>query len=145
VSSYALPEIEPSPGGASGNSESKSFLQRAQGRFDLALMLAVGHHLRVSGGVPLQEIIDLGCGMGPMGLVFEFVPIDDPMFSTIARGRESIYSDYSLEICVALLERRGRIAMRSDLANGRTMFLLTPNSKRAGADRRGSVHAEGSG
>ena len=117
--------VRPTPASGWKNSESKSFLQRAQGRFDLTLMLAVAHHLRVSGGVPLEEIIDLGCSMGQKGLIFEFVPVDDPMFSAIARGRESIYSDYSLDKCVALLEHRGRIAMRSDLANGRTMFLLS--------------------
>jgi len=120
--------VRPTPASGWKNSESKSFLQRAQGRFDLTLMLAVAHHLRVSGGVPLEEIIDLGCSMGRKGLIFEFVPVGDPMFSAIARGRESIYSDYDLDNCMRMLERRGHIVMRRNLRNGRTIFLLSLSS-----------------
>ncbi len=114
---------QPTPAAGWKNRERKSFLERTQGRFDFALMLAVGHHLRVSAGIPLAEIVDLGISLGPKGLVFEFVPVTDPMFRAIARGREPIYTDNTLDNCAALLEQRGRIVRRQTLANGRTLFL----------------------
>ncbi len=116
---------QPTPAAGWKNRERKSFLERSQGRFDFALMLAVAHHMRVTAGVPLAEIIDLGVGVGPQGLVFEFVPVNDPMFRTIARGREPIYTDNSLENCTALLGQRGRIVRQQTLANGRTLFLVS--------------------
>jgi SAM-dependent methyltransferase len=118
----------PTPATGWRNSERKSFLDRAMGRFDVTLMLAVGHHLRVSAGVPLAEIVNLGIGLCGKALVFEFVPVSDPMFRAIARGRESIYSDCSLENCKSLLEGRGRIAMQSQLSNGRTLFAVVPST-----------------
>jgi SAM-dependent methyltransferase len=118
----------PTPATGWRNCERKSFLDRAMGRFDAVVMLAVGHHLRVSAGVPLAEIVDLGIGLSRNVLVFEFVPVSDPMFRAIARGREPIYSDYSLESCKALLERRGRIAMQRQLSNRRTLFAVLPSA-----------------
>ena len=96
---------QPTPAAGWRNAERKSFLERASGRFDLALMLAVGHHLRVTAGIPLVQIIETGLQLGRGSLLFEFVPASDPMFRTIARGRESIYTDYTAEQCEAMLSR----------------------------------------
>jgi ribosomal protein L11 methylase PrmA len=113
---------QPTPAGGWRNSERKSFLQRAIGRFDLALMLAVGHHLRVTAGVPLAQILETGLQLGGGSLLFEFVPVSDPMFRALARGREAIYSDNKVENCEALLSAMGRIELRERLPNGRTLF-----------------------
>ena len=113
---------QPTPGTGWKNGERKSFLQRAEGRFDLAMMLAVVHHLRVAAGVPLAEIIDLGVRLGAGNLVFEFVPKDDPMFRAIARGREALYTDYSELDCERLLLERLHIEDSRRLSNGRTLF-----------------------
>jgi len=128
IQPLVLDAAQPTPPTGWNNGERKSFLERSTGRFDLALMLAVGHHLRVTGGIPLEEIIGLGAGLGRNGVIFEFVPVSDPMFVAIARGREHIYTDYSLENCENLLGRRGRIAMRQELSNGRVLFLMVPTA-----------------
>lgn len=113
---------QPTPATGWRNAERKSFLERAVGRFDLALMLAVGHHLRVTAGIPLEQIVETGLQLGGGSLVFEFVPTTDPMFRTIARGREALYQDNTVQNCAALLAARGRIEMQETLQNGRTLF-----------------------
>jgi 2-polyprenyl-3-methyl-5-hydroxy-6-metoxy-1,4-benzoquinol methylase len=117
---------QPTPAAGWRNSERKSFLERATGRFDLALMLAVGHHLRVTAGVPLEQIVETGLQLGGGSLLFEFVPTVDPMFAAIARGRESLYADNTVENCEALLGARGRIESKKLLPNGRTLFWVLP-------------------
>ena len=117
---------QPTPACGWRNLERKSFLQRAAGRFDLALMLAVGHHLRVTAGVPLEQIIETGLQLGSGSLLFEFVPTPDPMFAAIARGRETLYTDNTVENCEALLAARGRIELKERLPNGRTLFWVRP-------------------
>jgi hypothetical protein len=119
---------QPTPAMGWRNSERKSFIDRASGRFDLALMLAVGHHLRVTAGVPLEQIIDMGLQLGNGSLLFEFVPTADPMFAAIARGREALYTDNSVEYCEALLAARGCIELKERLPNGRTLFWVRPAS-----------------
>jgi SAM-dependent methyltransferase len=117
---------QPTPACGWRNTERKSFLQRAAGRFDLALMLAVGHHLRVTAGVPLEQIVETGLQLGGGSLLFEFVPTPDPMFAAIARGREALYTDNTVENCAALLAARGRIELEERLPNGRTLFWVRP-------------------
>ncbi len=113
---------QPTPATGWRNAERKSFLDRASGRFDLVLMLAVGHHLRVSAGIPLAQIIETGLQLGQGSLLFEFVPTGDPMFRTIARGREAIYTDNTAGNCEAILASSGRIEMKQELPNGRTLY-----------------------
>jgi SAM-dependent methyltransferase len=117
---------QPTPACGWRNTERKSFLQRAAGRFDLALMLAVGHHLRVTAGVPLEQILETGLQLGGGSLLFEFVPTPDPMFRAIARGREALYTDNTVENCEALLAARGRIELKEQLPNARTLFWVRP-------------------
>lgn len=117
---------QPTPACGWRNTERKSFLQRAAGRFDLALMLAVGHHLRVTAGIPLEQILETGLQLGSGSLLFEFVPTPDPMFAAIARGREALYTDNTVENCEALLAVRGRIELKERLPNGRTLFWIRP-------------------
>lgn len=113
---------QPTPATGWRNAERKSFLERAGRRFDLALMLAVGHHLRVSAGIPLEQIIETGLQLGRGSLLFEFVPTTDPMFRTIARGREPLYADNTVENCESLLAARATILRKEGLPNGRTLF-----------------------
>jgi SAM-dependent methyltransferase len=116
---------KPTPASGWRNQERRSFLDRAAGRFDLVLMLAVGHHLRVTAGVPLEQIIETGVRLGNGSLLFEFVPTDDPMFRTIARGREPLYGDNTVENCERLLSSHGRIELLETLANRRTLFWVS--------------------
>ena len=82
----------PSPALGWANRECPSFLDRAAGRFDGLLMLALIHHLLVSERVPLEEILRLAAQVTKSLLVAEFVPPSDAMFRRIARGRDHLYA-----------------------------------------------------
>jgi SAM-dependent methyltransferase len=83
----------PSPGVGWRNGENPSFLTRAQGSFDLVLMLAVIHHMLVCERVPLDEILSLAVDLTTDLLVVEFVAPEDPMFQRLARGRDHLFKD----------------------------------------------------
>jgi len=83
----------PSPSVGWRNGENPSFLARAQGAFDLVLMLAVIHHMLVSERVPLNEILSLAVDLTTDLLIVEFVGADDPMFQRLTRGRDHLFKD----------------------------------------------------
>jgi SAM-dependent methyltransferase len=73
------------------NDEYSAFLDRARGRFDLVLMLAVLHHLLVTERVPLDEVMELAAAITRDSLVIEYVGPDDVMFRKLARGRDHLF------------------------------------------------------
>jgi SAM-dependent methyltransferase len=80
----------PSPGLGWRNDENASFLARAEQRFDVALLLAVVHHLTVTDGVSLPEVFRLMAEIVTKGLVVEFIPPTDSMFRRIIRNKEHL-------------------------------------------------------
>ena len=80
----------PSPGLGWRNLEQESFLSRARGRFDAALLLAVIHHLTVTDGIPLADVLCLVAELVTKGAVVEYVPAEDPMFQRIVRNKEHL-------------------------------------------------------
>jgi len=115
----------PTPAAGWDNSESMGFLERARGRFDLVLMLAVIHHLRATAGIPVTRILDLAHSLTGGQLVIEQVPVADPMFQRLSRGRDSLFADAERGAFEAELERRFSIETRHELPNGRTLYLAT--------------------
>jgi SAM-dependent methyltransferase len=113
----------PTPATGWRNRESDSFLARAADRFDLVLMLAVVHHLRVTEGVPIAEQFDAIAGVTRRHLLVEFVPIKDPMFAAIARGREPLYADCERAEFEAALSQQFQVEKSRELPNGRVLFL----------------------
>jgi len=87
----------PSPAVGWRNRECPSFLDRARGKFDLVLMLAILHHLLVSERIPVLEILDLARELTTDWLLIEYVDPQDPMFQRIARGRDKLHSGLSAE------------------------------------------------
>jgi SAM-dependent methyltransferase len=83
----------PSPAVGWRNAECSSFLDRAAGKFDGVLMLAVLHHLLVGERIPLREIATVAASLCRKVLVIEYVGKDDVMFRRIARGREALFQD----------------------------------------------------
>ena len=79
------------------NQEFPSFLERAEGRFDMVLMLAVLHHILVTDQIPLDMIIDLAARLTKNMLIIEFVSPKDEMFVRLSRGREYLYEGLTLE------------------------------------------------
>ena len=72
------------------NREQASFGARAEGRFEVALMLAVVHHLTVTDGVPLPDVFDLIASLVTKGIIVEYVPPEDPMFQKLIRNKEHL-------------------------------------------------------
>jgi len=113
----------PTPALGWDNSETAAFIDRAGGRFDLVLLLAVIHHLRATAGVPIARILELAEALTRSHVLIEQVPLADPMFRRLSRGRDELYTDAERDAFEAELGRRFSIETRHELANGRTLYL----------------------
>lgn len=119
------------PSAAKGwrNRESASFLERAIGGFDLVLMLAVLHHLLVTERVPLNEALDLAADLTTGCLVVEFVGPGDPMFQTLARGREALHAGLNRAAFERACQRRFEVVRHLALPGAeRVLYLLRKKS-----------------
>jgi SAM-dependent methyltransferase len=106
-------------------SENPSFLDRAIGRFDLVMMLAVVHHMQVQERIPLREIFRLAADLTKDALIVEYVPPNDPMFRSLARGRDHLHADLTEESFVKAASEFFTIAGSSRLDQSeRIAFLL---------------------
>ncbi len=82
----------PSPACGWANRECSSFLDRARGKFDCVLMLALIHHLIVTERIPPDRIFELLADLTTDSALVEYVDPADLQFERIARGREALYS-----------------------------------------------------
>ena len=114
---------QPTPAEGWKNSELRSLVERLTQSFDLVLVLALVHHLRITGGIPFAEIVDLLATL-TRHVVLEIVPPADEMFAAMARGREARYTDCEPATAEQLLAARFSILKREVLSNGRIMTLL---------------------
>ena len=87
----------PSPATGWDNAENPSFLDRAAGRFDAVLMLALLHHLMAGENLPLGHILDMVATLTTGIAVIEFVAPEDPNFRRLSRGRDHLFSGLSVE------------------------------------------------
>lgn len=116
---------QPTPAMGWRNQECRSFLDRAAGRFDMVLMLAVIHHLLVTERVPLPEILALLAGLTTHAAIIEFVPNTDPMFRRLLRGRDSLHQDYTQEGFEQACVKFFRIVRKQQLPlSSRCLYLL---------------------
>jgi len=84
----------PSPSIGWANRERDSFGRR--GPADMALALAVIHHLAISNNVPLPQLADFFAETGKW-LVIEFVPKSDSQVQKLLASREDIFPHYTRE------------------------------------------------
>jgi SAM-dependent methyltransferase len=118
----------PTPATGWRNEEFPSFLERARGRFDGILMLAVLHHLLVTERIPLDTILRTAAELTPDLLIIEFVGVEDPMFRKIARGREALHADLTPEAFEAVASRHFRLERRSAInGTARILYALRKN------------------
>jgi SAM-dependent methyltransferase len=112
----------PTPAIGWENAESVALLPRLEAQFDLVLMLAVIHHLILMEQIPLPAILALCHRLTRRHLVIEWVPVGDPMYQSLMRGRDSLYGSLAeadlLAACSGLFRTTGRQA----LENGRVLF-----------------------
>ena len=82
----------PSPDLGWGLSERPGLLARADA--DVILALALIHHLRIGGLVPLARIADLFADLAPTAIV-EWVPKEDSQVGRLLASREDVFDDYT--------------------------------------------------
>ncbi len=88
------------------------------------MALALIHHLRITGGIPLAEIVDLLTSLAPSGVI-EWVGRDDPMVKRLLALRPDVYDDYTQEHFARLLSACGRILKQERLHGGdRTLYFF---------------------
>jgi SAM-dependent methyltransferase len=87
----------PTPALGWDNAETRTFLDRAYGYFDAVLMLGILHHLMVTERLPVSEILALANRLTKKWVLIEYVGKEDPMFLHLARGRETLYEDWTLD------------------------------------------------
>jgi hypothetical protein len=119
----------PSPGTGWRNEECASFLERASGKFDAVLMLAVIHHMLVTERVPLPEILELAAELTTNLLIIEFVSPEDSMFRRLTRGRDELHRDLTAEAFEAACACHFEI-VRSQQVEGATRRLYLLRKRR---------------
>lgn len=86
--------LNTSPGLGFDLQERPSFLDRA--RPDLVMLLALLHHLRISGQVPLIRMAAFLARLSE-SLLVEFVPKSDPMVARLLAGRHDTFDDWTFD------------------------------------------------
>ena len=108
----------PTPPTGWRNLEKGSFLQRISGKIDFCVLLAVIHHIMVTDGIPLAQIIELIAELTNSDAVVEFVPRDDPMFRTIVRGRDNLYEWFDAATFETACAKRFDIVSMCEVSDG---------------------------
>lgn len=112
----------PSPALGWAHQERRSLLQR--GPADVAMALALVHHLAIGNNVPLPRIAELLSQAGRR-VVVEFVPREDPMVRQLLASRRDIFTDYSIEAFRAAFGERFVTLDEAPVADSlRTLFLV---------------------
>lgn len=78
---------DPTPGRGWMSGEQLSFIARLGGWADASLWLAVMHHLQVSCGIPLLEVVRLAKALTKGHILFELIGDSDPMYLRLAKAR----------------------------------------------------------
>jgi len=99
--------------------ERTSLLDRVKG--DFLLGLALIHHLRITGGIPLAEIVDLLTSLAPSGVI-EWVGREDPMVKRLLALRPDVYGDYTEEQFARLLATRRVVRAKKPLPGGQRVL-----------------------
>jgi SAM-dependent methyltransferase len=119
----------PSPSLGWDNSENKSFLERARGKFDMVMMLAVIHHMHVGEMVPIERIVKLVSEITTKHWLVEYVSKDDPMFRKIARGRDYLFTDYTREYFETICAKHFNLVSKKQItSSGRWIYLFKKNA-----------------
>ncbi|MEI6477653.1 MAG: class I SAM-dependent methyltransferase [bacterium] len=112
----------PSPSIGWANQERPSFLER--GRFDLALCLALVHHLAIANNLPLDHIARLFAGQAKH-LIIEFVPKQDSNAQRLLSAREDIFPGYEQDQFEKVFLRYFTILEQKTMKDtSRTLYLM---------------------
>jgi SAM-dependent methyltransferase len=114
------------PAGACGwnNGECPSFPERARGKFDCVLLLALLHHLLVNDRAPLDSVVDLIAALTTRMAIVEYVDPADAQFQRLMRGREALHSQLTREVFQGEIRRCFTIVESLQVTPSRTVYLL---------------------
>lgn len=119
---------DPRPSLGWRNAETSSFLERARGKFDLVLMLALIHHLMLTNGIPIEEIVDLAAEISDGLCIIEYVGASDAMRQRLRRGRMEIDGAITKERFEAACAKWFRTHVVEQVAGSdRWLYLLERN------------------
>ena len=76
-------------------------------------MLAVIHHLVLMEQIPLPAILALCHRLTRRHLVIEWVPVEDPMYQSLMRGRDTLYGSLTEADLLAACDGRFRSSTHS--------------------------------
>jgi len=108
--------LHPTPAMGWGLRERASLLERVQA--DGFLALALLHHLRITGGVPLDAIVAQLLRIAPAGVI-EWVDKQDAMVERLLSLRRDVYDDYTWETFQAIVARTADIVSVQETHGGR--------------------------
>ena len=112
----------PSPALGWAHAERRSLLQR--GPADVAMALALVHHLAIGNNVPLPRVAELMAQCGRR-VIIEFVPKPDPMVQQLLAGRRDVFDGYTIEGFRAAFDASFTTLDEAPVADSlRTLFLL---------------------
>ena len=114
----------PTPAVGWENGETSTLLDRLEAKSELVLMLAVIHHLILMEQIPIEAILDLMHRLTWRYLVVEWVPVTDPMFQSLMRGRDKLYGSLTENDLLTACMGRFHTLRRQPLENGRILFLF---------------------
>ena len=112
----------PTPSQGWAHTERPSLSER--GPVDVALALALIHHLAIGANVPLDDIATWFATLADR-LVIEWVPKDDPMVQRLLATREDVFDDYTRDHFETAVLRHFRIERREEVRGSRrTLYVL---------------------
>ncbi|MEL7626172.1 MAG: hypothetical protein AAGU15_04870 [Anaerolineaceae bacterium] len=112
----------PSPDLGWRNAERDSM--KARGPVDLAMALALIHHLAISNNVPLPSLAEFFAELC-QNLIIEFVPKEDSQVKRLLASRLDIFLDYNLEGFRSAFSTRFEVISEEKVPGSeRTLFLL---------------------
>lgn len=114
----------PTPAVGWENRETSTLMHRLEAQSDLVLMLAVIHHLILMEQIPIGAILDLAHRLTCRHLVVEWVPVTDPMFQSLMRGRDALYGALTEDDLLSACQGRFHTLQRQPLENGRILYLF---------------------
>jgi hypothetical protein len=99
-----------------------------RGTPDLALCLAVVHHVCITGNVPVRDFLDWLRSLDT-ALVIEFPDRSDPMVQRLLSGkREGSNPDYEADVFERALAERFEIEQREQVSETRTLYEARPRA-----------------
>jgi len=112
----------PSPGIGWENAERDSFIER--GPVDLAMALALIHHLAISNNLPLPKIAEFFQKICTW-LIVEFVPKQDSQVQKLLSSRKDIFPDYTEEGLEKAMQAEFKmIRKEAIIGSERTLYLF---------------------